>query len=151
QQPALQSCARDITSLGSTVLIIAFMTCATLMPSLSGDGRAVNIFLGMIGTACGIVTLKILIGRPCPDCSPILHGMSFPVGHLPCMPSGHTMGSVMLYGMLASLGAHHWPDYSRWIFAWGFGIPVVVGITRLILSAHWMSDVVAGFLLAHSL
>lgn len=63
-------------------------------------------------------------------------------------PSGHTMGSVVVYGMLAYLCLRLLP--TRW------HLPVMLlctacafsaGWSRVFLQVHWASDVVAGFAL----
>lgn len=76
-------------------------------------------------------------GRPIPEAS----GSSF--------PSGHTLGSTVLFGFIAFLSIRH--DVPRVIQA-----PIVllmgtvilmVGLSRVFLSAHWPTDVAAGYLL----
>lgn len=58
-------------------------------------------------------------------------------------PSGHTMGSTLLYGLLAMLAAQ---SIRRWrMRAWPFVVAVLVvgtiGFTRIYLGAHYLTDV----------
>jgi undecaprenyl-diphosphatase len=67
------------------------------------------------------------------------HGYSF--------PSGHTTGSIVVYGMLAYLLLI--AVRRRWLgitLAAGLGVLIVlIGFSRIYLGAHWISDVVGGF------
>lgn len=64
-------------------------------------------------------------------------------------PSGHATQATAAWGMVALLAAAAAPR--RWIraVAWGVAgaVVVLVGISRLYLAAHWLSDVLAGVVL----
>lgn len=64
-------------------------------------------------------------------------------------PSGHAAGAMLVYGMFAYLLVRHTPR--------GWHIPIVlaaillvsfVGFSRVILQVHYLSDVLAGFVVA---
>jgi membrane protein DedA with SNARE-associated domain len=84
--------------------------------------------------------LKIAFHRSRPsfvDSTAIMQSYSF--------PSGHTMAAMLLYGMLAVLGVI---AFDRW--RWRVGIVIsacitvlLVGFSRMYLSAHYLSDVLA--------
>jgi undecaprenyl-diphosphatase len=86
--------------------------------------------------------LKHAFQRPRPEnAADFLSSMSW------SFPSGHTMGSVIGYGMLAYL---IWVEFGRtrearqWTIALcGFMI-IAVGLSRLYLGVHYLSDVLAG-------
>ena len=60
-------------------------------------------------------------------------------------PSGHAMSSMMVYGIAAFLFAQLYPQQRRlWLGGaalWVF----LIGLSRIYLGVHWLSDVVAGF------
>ena len=62
----------------------------------------------------------------------------------PSFPSGHTMASLAL---ACTVGILCWPTRGRWL-AWGAGLLFALGVawSRLYLSAHYPSDVLAGWL-----
>ncbi|MCC2658653.1 MAG: hypothetical protein K0Q76_3761 [Panacagrimonas sp.] len=70
-----------------------------------------------------------------------VHGWSF--------PSGHTAGSVAVYGMLAYLLCRAAPPLWRLPIALsGLAIALLVGYSRVVLQVHYVSDVLAAFLTA---
>jgi membrane-associated phospholipid phosphatase len=87
--------------------------------------------------------LKHAIQRPRPIyASAALHGNSF------SFPSGHAMGSLVTYGMCAYLAATFWTKRSstRLVVSVAASILVVaIGLSRLYLGVHYLSDVVAGY------
>jgi membrane-associated phospholipid phosphatase len=100
---------------------------------------------GWVGTAVVLVAplnalLKELLGRERPQ---------FAEGGAPytslAFPSGHAVGVAVLVtaGLLLA-----WPSLGagarRWWLGAGVALCVLVGMTRLWLGVHWLSDVVAG-------
>jgi membrane-associated phospholipid phosphatase len=86
--------------------------------------------------------LKSTFMRPRPIfLNPILleNGYSF--------PSGHAMAAMIAYGLLAylvCLGLKKWR--TRLLVILGFAVLIsLIGLSRLVLGAHYPSDVVAGF------
>lgn len=89
------------------------------------------------------VILKIIIRRPRPaGAAAFLHGDTF------SFPSGHAMGSLVGYGMLAyvigSSGIESVGGRLRLAIA-TVVLVVAIGISRLYLGVHYFSDVVGGY------
>ena len=87
--------------------------------------------------------LKQVIRRPRPTgASAFLYGGSF------SFPSGHAMGSLFGYGMLAYLLTRFWAKTWRQrlsIIIITTVLVVAIGLSRLYLGVHYFSDVVAGY------
>jgi membrane-associated phospholipid phosphatase len=60
-------------------------------------------------------------------------------------PSGHALGSIVIYGFLAYLLATQLPRFSRWIYVASIGVIAAIGFSRLYLGVHWPTDVLAGY------
>lgn len=63
-------------------------------------------------------------------------------------PSGHTLGATVLLGLLASFAARETQRPKRWRVYLLYSLPIVlVGVSRVFLGVHWVSDVIGGLLL----
>lgn len=87
--------------------------------------------------------LKRVVQRPRPSgASAFLNGESF------SFPSGHAMGSLFGYGMLAYLLMRFWAKTDRrrlTILIIATMLIMSIGLSRLYLGVHYFSDVVAGY------
>jgi undecaprenyl-diphosphatase len=87
--------------------------------------------------------LKRVIHRPRPiGAAAFLFGTSF------SFPSGHAMGSLIGYGMLAYVLIVYWPWARRHFVLVTTTTAILVlaiGLSRLYLGVHFLSDVIAGY------
>ncbi|HEV7365944.1 MAG TPA: bifunctional DedA family/phosphatase PAP2 family protein [Gemmatimonadales bacterium] len=141
--PALVKLAKAITFLGSPAFIAAWglVVCLVLLRQ-----RRRVLLVGWVGALAGgallDLALKLAFRRPRPVWeSPYLaaSGWSF--------PSGHAMGSLIAYGMLAYLLVLHLRSRSARLAVAAGAILLVlaIGFTRLFLGVHYFSDVMAGY------
>jgi undecaprenyl-diphosphatase len=109
-------------------------------------------YLFVISVVQGLINsgIKLLIGRPRPiddlvDVFAPVAGFSF--------PSGHVTFYTVFFGFVVFLLLARMPrGWLRWVLALPAAAMVaLVGPSRIILGAHWLSDVVAAYLLGFSL
>lgn len=99
---------------------------------------------GMAGVAIA-EAFKIMISRTRPP------GAELYVSDLDkSFPSGHATAGIYLYVCIAVIlillaRAHNWP-LLQGIGVALFGFGVLIGVSRIVLGVHWLSDVVAGWL-----
>lgn len=60
-------------------------------------------------------------------------------------PSGHALGSLVLYGFLAYVLAKQSPKSAHWFYSVAAAIIAAIGTSRLYLGVHWPTDVLAGY------
>jgi membrane-associated phospholipid phosphatase len=84
--------------------------------------------------------LKLVFNRPRPTLWPtLISETTF------SYPSGHALGSVVLYGFLAYLFSTLYPRYTGAFY--GVAVPLIlaIGFSRMYLGVHWPSDVLGGY------
>jgi len=129
-----------LTLLGSFWCLALVVLLVLLWPRFGGRDKTVFLSLGLLE---GILNggLKSWFGRPRPgpDYAPMVEEKYF------SFPSGHSMGSLCVYGFLAYLLCRHYPRW-RWPIR-GLALLVIlaVGVSRIYLAAHYPGDVVGGF------
>ncbi|MBE6185333.1 phosphatase PAP2 family protein [Bacillus ginsengihumi] len=133
-----------ITFLGS-VNGIAIITVITILILWLIRHRVLSIYVGcsvVLGAGAFNAVLKSIFKRERPDIMRVVQetGYSF--------PSGHSMGSMILYGTLVftlfKLCKHQWINHVVMIAA-GF-IILSIGVSRIYLGVHYPSDVIGGYI-----
>jgi undecaprenyl-diphosphatase len=96
---------------------------------------------------CLKVGIKEMVGRPRP--SPELVTVQINAHEVHSFPSGHTVHYVVLFGFAGFLAySLVRPAALRWpLVAVCAGLVLLVGLSRIYLGAHWVSDIVGGYLL----
>jgi undecaprenyl-diphosphatase len=140
---------RDITSFGGPTGVIVLMLFATILMFILGQNRiAVINLLTILATTTIVTIMKVWIGRPAPMPSDPWHtDFAFPVPHLGIFPSGHTAHAVVLYLMFAFLAARVIPVAKNYLIWSALIFSAIIGFSRIYLGAHWMTDVVAGYII----
>ena len=84
--------------------------------------------------------LKLVFAKPRPQLwTPLI------VEHSYSFPSGHALGSSVVYGFLAVLLAQHYPRYRAVIYSVAIVIVGSIGLSRLFLGVHYPTDIIAGY------
>ena len=141
--PLLTKIFLIITSLGSPYVLIVL----TLLSFLLKDKKLSFIITGNLGLITIInQALKFIVKRPRPsDLFLVVEtGYSF--------PSGHSMVSLSFYGLLIYFIYKYFKNKKLKIFLITLLslIIVLIGVSRVYLGVHFVSDVVSGFLLSLS-
>jgi membrane-associated phospholipid phosphatase len=144
--PWLTAAASTLTWLGSGFLLWPVVIIAGL-----GLWRwrhrwfpAILPALALAGAAAWSLLIKALVGRPRP---PAVYWLSHVDGW--SFPSQHATQALATWGMLALMVAAGRPLWARALLVTGAAlIAIVVGLTRLYLAAHWLTDVLGGWALA---
>ncbi len=141
--PWLDHAARIVTSLGLIVIIgPAVLLGATLLARRRERARAGALLVGALLTWLSVWIAKFLVDRPRPS-DPLVHttGQSYPSGHAANAVGWLALAialTVMIPTRAGRIGA---------ITAGAF-LAVLVGLSRIYLRAHYLSDVVGGEALA---
>ena len=87
--------------------------------------------------------IKELVGRDRPSINPAIDAVGY------SFPSGHAMMSIVTYGLIFYFVAVSLEKRSEQVMAFLILIVLVgtIGISRIVLSAHYPTDVVAGYCL----
>ncbi len=142
--PALVKVITTITSAGGRGVLIPLVVLAVLWLLIRRRPR-LAIYLAVTGLGAMILdpSLKALVGRVRPV---VDDPVAFGGGN--SFPSGHTLGTTIVYGSLAlvllSATQGRWKG---WIIGAAATIIVAVGLTRIALSVHFLTDVLAGWAL----
>jgi undecaprenyl-diphosphatase len=130
------------TRLGDLSVVLIFAATVTGFLWWQGDRRAVGYWLA--ATLFGFLTpllLKYSLRIPRPDSAiESLGPWSF--------PSAHVLRAVTIYGFFAVMIARSILRDWRWVFYGLVGIlTTAIGMSRLYLGVHWLSDVLGSLLL----
>ncbi len=133
-----------ITALGNPNVLGLVACLSAIFFALIGRWRTGCCLLAATLAGGGLeYTAKHWVKRPRPEMEWILpadkpNSASF--------PSGHALGSMVVYGTLAlSLAAAlEGRKMKAFVLAVGFFLPLLISFSRLYLGVHYMSDVIGG-------
>jgi len=96
--------------------------------------------LVLVASAIFVPLLKWMLHKPRPiDLYSGVDAFSF--------PSGHAAFSALLLGLIAVIGSRGRSAKTKaTIWAMAFTVSILIGLSRIYLSAHWPSDVIGGLL-----
>jgi undecaprenyl-diphosphatase len=142
--PTAVKVLQQISSFGGRVFMTSLVAVVVAVLLIR---RRQRLALYLVVTGAGSVildpSLKVLVGRVRPV-------VESPVAHAPgnSFPSGHALGSMIVYGMLALvlLPAVR-PRLRPWFLGLAGLIVALIGFSRIALGVHFLSDVLAGWML----
>jgi membrane-associated phospholipid phosphatase len=146
REPWLTTAARVVTDLGGAAVLLPVVLLAGL--GWWWRARTWQPLLLLAASEAGArllqVSVKLLVGRPRP---PVAFALAAASGY--SFPSGHATDAAAVYGMLAALLAAASPSWRRKVTVWAVMVGVIgaVGLSRMYLGVHWLTDVLGGFAL----
>jgi undecaprenyl-diphosphatase len=150
--PALTSFVLGITRIGNTEVITVLSIVVAVVLAVRHSRRRLYAFIAtMAGGSLLNVVLKEYFRRARPFEDPTADVAALTTAHGYSFPSGHTMGSMLFFGSLAYVIYFSVEKHRRW--RWPAVIICVlatlaIGLTRVYLGVHFLSDVVGGWIAA---
>lgn len=142
--PGLTHAMVAISFLGGDGLVLAAFLSFAVFLGLRWRRAALWLLTTILGALVLDVALKYAFHRPrpVPFFGDVPHTYSF--------PSGHSLFSFCLYGVLAGILAHRTKSYRVRVLIWTLGVFLIaaIGLSRIYLGVHYPSDVIAGYLTA---
>lgn len=141
----MEEAMRDVTALGSVAVLGGVTVAACGFLWLQGKHSAVlYVLVAVLGALVLSSTFKWFYARPRPDLFP--HGDKV---YTASFPSGHSSMSAAVYLTLGVMLARYQPQRRLQIYlvALAVVLTIAVGISRVYLSVHWPTDVLAGWTL----
>ena len=138
---AAESVVRIVTQLGSTPVVIAVSLAVAVVEYRRVRTRAVPAFLAAVVTSELVINnlVKVAVGRERPNVARLVHASGF------SFPSGHTASSAAAYAAIALVVGRRRSRRAKALLAGTAGaITVAVATSRVLLGAHWLTDVIAG-------
>lgn len=133
-----------LTAPGLTVIRVAvFLPVVVLLLLRRAWATALWVAVAVVGIAVLVPLLKGLFGRIRPDFDQggaRLDSLSYPSGHSAGIASLVTVALLLVWPLLARRAR-------TWCLTLGAALVVVVGLTRMWLGVHFLSDVLGGWAL----
>lgn len=142
----MEGLVRDVTALGSTVVLLFLTLAAAGVLGLTARPRAASLLVvAVTGGQVLSAVLKSAYARPRPD---LVLVPQYAESLSASFPSGHTTMSAVVYLTLAAVAARYIKSLrlKSYLFALAAGLTLAVGVSRVYLGVHWPSDVLAGWL-----
>ncbi|HSK50845.1 MAG TPA: bifunctional DedA family/phosphatase PAP2 family protein [Solirubrobacterales bacterium] len=139
----LTDVSKVVTFLGSGVFVWSLTAvCAALLIARRRWAECAVLLSGMTLSTIGFHEVKDLTDRPRPDGGLVETGGS-------SFPSGHATHSVLYVWIAVTIVLRLRPGMARaaGVVAAGIGLTVLVGLSRVYLNVHYLSDVSAGWAL----
>lgn len=125
--------------------ILALIAIAVLTLRRRSWTPAILVVAAGVGSLAMTIAGKDIIDRHRPPLSDAIP----PFEYSPSFPSGHTLNATVVVGIVAYLILLRRKTVAARVLTVVVAVvvPILVGMTRILLGAHWFTDVLAGWLL----
>lgn len=133
-----------VTNLGATWTVITVASAVAVIEIARTRSRWVVPFLlaVMLGDKLLTEAIKHLVDRARPTLEPVAATLG------PSFPSGHSSTAAASWAAFALVAGRWWgPGAWPALAGTAVGIAVGVGVSRVLLDVHWLTDVLAGLAL----
>lgn len=131
------------TDIGAGHTAVAVAAVASALLWSGGRGRFVApLWLVFLGAEATTWSIKFAVGRLRPPSLPGIEALS------PSFPSAHATVALALYGFMALTVAAGAPRHRSAILGCGVLLVFLIGFSRIVLSLHYLTDVLAGYAIA---
>lgn len=139
--PVLDTLMISLTRMGDPRTVVPLTLAIILFLAWQRYRLEAQFFaLNALGGAVLSYVLKLAFSKPRPALWPqLISEETF------SYPSGHALGSMVLYGFLSYILASLYPRYAKIFYAIATLLITAIGFSRLYLGVHWPTDVVAGY------
>jgi undecaprenyl-diphosphatase len=133
---------KRISFLGSTVAVLSLGTLLAAVAWRRCRAVAAVVLIATFSRPLLEFTLKALVDRERPDLERLVNGAG------PSFPSGHVMAAAALWGLVPLVVTLYTRSRTVWWAATTVSALLIlaIGASRTYLGVHWLSDVVAGFI-----
>ncbi len=139
--PQLDGVMLFVTALGDPgMVIMVFISTIVWLGMKRRYSDGIRFSLACVGGLLINQVMKLFFAKPRPELWTRLiseHSFSF--------PSGHAVGSMVVYGFIAYILAKELPTYRRYVDAVSSILIIAIGFSRLYLGVHYPTDIIAGY------
>jgi undecaprenyl-diphosphatase len=139
--PYLDLIMLKITQLGNPSFVITVSIITFCLLWLRNHHREAIIFLlACLGASILHMGMKLIFAKPRPQLwMQLITPKTF------SFPSGHALGSLVLYGFIEYLLSQYYPKFAQLIYIFTVTLIFLIGLSRLYLGVHWPTDIIAGY------
>jgi membrane-associated phospholipid phosphatase len=139
--PQLDRVMLFITSLGDPPAVISIFVITLVWLGLKQRYTdALRFTIVCIGGVLINQVMKLFFAKPRPELwLRLITETSF------SFPSGHAVGSMVVYGFMAYILAKQFQKYKQFIYVIAGILIATIGLSRLYLGVHYPTDIIAGY------
>ncbi|WP_309742855.1 MULTISPECIES: phosphatase PAP2 family protein [unclassified Chamaesiphon] len=139
--PQLDRVMLFFTALGDPPTVVTiFLTTSVWLLIKRRYSDAIRFAIVCAGGIIINQEMKLFFAKPRPELWPrLIADPTF------SFPSGHAVGSMVVYGFLAYILAKELPQFKLYICAIASSLIISIGLSRLYLGVHYPTDIIAGY------